>query len=429
MGTSRNRIGTWFLLGALAGFLLVSFQPWIPLSSVILLPGLSLKRLLSAFFDAALVGALADWFAVTALFRDPLGLHLSHTDILAKNKDSIAEAVPRFLASFVSADRISGELARVDFSAKFEGALASEAFRAELDRLFRGRVSTWLAAYAIGMGAKIENLRALVRDLLAFIAESVDPAPAVSGLLAWAGREAFDERVFEGLADLIRSEMGKNRVKLAAAITPIVKRNAGWKGLFIGRGTMEELIRGIEEELGAISSDRRHELRVFVMSSISRYAESLAKGEGEAALHRERLRQGMKDALRDEGFARGLADFVADLLGRLGLDIGNPSSRFIEGLGRLEDGIVSQLHNDADIRLRFNATVAGILTNIIVKGQFVPNLSGYLAGLLKATDPRDFVKRIEDSVWNDLQYIRVNGAVVGGIVGLLLAVFSVIVPA
>ena len=57
MGASRNRIGTYFLVGALAGFLFISFQPWIPFGAVRIVRDLSLKDLLAAFFDAALVGA------------------------------------------------------------------------------------------------------------------------------------------------------------------------------------------------------------------------------------------------------------------------------------------------------------------------------------------------------------------------------------
>ena len=120
MIAGRNRIGIISLGAAFAGFLLVTFQPWLALDSVWLFRGLSLRGLLSAFFDASLVGALADWFAVTALFRSPLGIRLPHTDILARNKDAIAEAVPRFLTSFVSEERIAEQLGTIDFGDKVE---------------------------------------------------------------------------------------------------------------------------------------------------------------------------------------------------------------------------------------------------------------------------------------------------------------------
>ena len=124
MMKQRNRIGVISLVGALAGFLFVMFQPWIALDRLMILRSLSLKGLLAAFFNASLVGALADWFAVSALFTSPLGIKLPHTDILARNKDAIAEAVPRFLTSFVSEEKIVVELGKVDFAAKVEALVA-----------------------------------------------------------------------------------------------------------------------------------------------------------------------------------------------------------------------------------------------------------------------------------------------------------------
>ena len=152
MTKKRNRIGAISLTIAAVGFLLVSFQPWLRLDSVILFSGLTLKHLLAAFFDAALVGSLADWFAVSALFRDPLGIRLPHTNILAKNKDAIAEAVPRFITLFVSDDRIAVELKRLDFAAKIEEALSGGGLRAELHEFLSSRASAFLRGYAGGEG-------------------------------------------------------------------------------------------------------------------------------------------------------------------------------------------------------------------------------------------------------------------------------------
>ena len=429
MGASRNRIGTYFLIGALAGFLFVSFQPWIPLGSVILFQGLSLKRLLAAFFDAALVGALADWFAVTALFRSPLGVKLPHTNILAKNKDAIAEAVPRFLSGFVSDERIRVELGNFDYASRLEGLLDSGGVRESLHGYLRTKLSLWLSGCATGPENRIVPIRDTVADLCSFASENLDPGPAFAGLIRWAHDEGFDDRVISGIADVLRSEIGKNRAYLAAAITPIVKRNAGWKGLFIGKGTMEELLRGIEEELASLSSDRNHELRAFLVKSLTRYADTLAGDIADPAGDRETFAQGVRDALRDPSFTRGLADFVADLLRRLGLDLSGDRSRFIEGLSHLEDGLIDRLGQDALFRERVNEGLGSLLASLITRIRLVDSLSDYMAGLLKATDAREFVDRIEDSVWNDLQYIRVNGAVVGGLVGLILSVLSAFFPA
>jgi uncharacterized membrane-anchored protein YjiN (DUF445 family) len=428
MTKKRNRIGAVSLSIAAAGFLLVSFQPWLRLDSIILIPGLTLKHLLAAFFDAALVGSLADWFAVSALFRDPLGVKLPHTNILAKNKDSIAEAVPRFITLFVSDDRIAVELKRLDFGTKIEEALSGGGLRAELREFLRSRTSAFLRSYAGGESPRSEGLRNSVAKLADFAAQRMDPAASFAGILRWARQERFDERLIESLADLLRTEIGRNRYKLAASITPIVKRNAGWQGLFIGRGTIEGLLRGVEDELGELRSDRRHELRLFVVSSIERYAAQLAGDAPDPTDERGRFSTMVREALHDPGFLRGLSDSLAGLLSSLGEDLARPESGLIDGLGRIEDSFVARLGDDAEFRSRFNATLADIAAALIKRSHIVESLTDYITGLLKATDSKEFVGRVEDAVWNDLQYIRVNGAVVGGIVGLALALIGAIIP-
>ncbi|MDA8426456.1 MAG: DUF445 domain-containing protein [Treponema sp.] len=428
MTKQRNRIGAVSLAIAAGGFLVVSFQPWLRLDAVTLFHGLTLKHLLAAFFDAALVGSLADWFAVSALFRDPLGLRLPHTNILAKNKDSIAEAVPRFITLFVSDDRISEELGRLDFASKLEAALAAGGLRGELHDFLRSRASAFLLGYRGSEGGRSESLREAVAKLAEFAAERTDFAAAFAGILRWAREERFDERLVEALADLLRTEIGRNRFKLAASITPIVKRNAGWQGLFIGRGTIEGLLRGVEDELGELRSDRRHELRLFLVSSLERYASQLAGEAPDPSDERGRFSSMVRDALRDPGFLRGLSGSLAGLLGSLGEDLASPDSGFMGGLGRMEDSLAARLGGDAEFRARFNRALAGAVAALIARSRIVDSLTDYITGLLKATDSKEFVGRVEDAVWNDLQYIRVNGAVVGGIVGLLLALLGAIVP-
>ncbi|HUJ75155.1 MAG TPA: DUF445 family protein, partial [bacterium] len=194
--TRRNRVGLISLGIAAAGFLFVTFQPWLPLDRLVIFRGLTVRGLLSAFFDASLVGALADWFAITALFRSPLGIRLPHTDILARNQEAIAEAVPRFLGSFVKEDTIARELAGVDFAGNVERLVADPGARGELNDLLRSRLAALLSAAIRNGGEPSEGFAAGVREVLGLVGERVDPAPAVSSLIQWAHREGVDQRLF-----------------------------------------------------------------------------------------------------------------------------------------------------------------------------------------------------------------------------------------
>ncbi len=76
----------------------------------------------------------------------------------------------------------------------------------------------------------------------------------------------------------------------------------------------------------------------------------------------------------------------------------------------------------------FNRGVAGLISSLLARSDLIEGVTGYLAELLKNTDEREFVSRVEGAVWNDLQYIRVNGAVVGGLVGVVLANVQGVAP-
>jgi uncharacterized membrane-anchored protein YjiN (DUF445 family) len=425
---SRNRIGSLSLIGALVGFLLVTFQPWLPLDRILLFHGLSLKGLLSAFFDASLVGALADWFAIAALFRDPLGVRLPHTNILAKNKDAIAEAVPRFLTSFVSEDRIASELGSVDFAGKVEKLIQGGAAREEVNEFLRSRLSALIAGYGGAAGSRGQGTRVLVREVLQLAGDKVDMAGVFSSALGWARREGLDSRIIEGVTEFLRVQIGRNIARLAGTITPILKRNAGWQGIFVGQGTVERLLQGVQSELAQVRSNPRHELRRFLVETLDGYAARLAGQASDPGGDRVRFQQSVRDFLQSESFQSGCVDFLDDLLRRLGSDLGRSPSGFVEGLARVEHVLEVQLRSNPEFRKSFNRSATALLSGAITKSRLIEGLTGYLATILKNTDQREFVARIEDAVWNDLQYIRVNGAVVGALVGLVLAVISAFFP-
>ncbi len=428
----RNRLGSIFLFAAIAGLLAVEFQPWIPLASVALHGGLSLKGLLEAFFEASLAGAFADWFAVSALFKDPLGIPLPHTNILAKNKDAIADAVPRFLTGFVSQDAIREELAKIDFATKAAELLSGGSTRDELHSFLKSQVAGLLAAYGGGDESKAAALRRFVDEALAFASERVDASSGASALFAWARRERFDQRALEAVAERARDEIGRNRKRLVALLTPMIKRNAGWQGLFIGSGTVERFLAGIQEELSEIKADKTNEFRLFVLSSIAAYAAKLAtsKPGSEAGagptVERRSLEKAFQDVLASEEFRGGFALFASRLLGRLGEDLSGGGGWLLPVLERAEESLAERLLSDTKLRERLDSLAASLIGGVIERGRVIEGVTEYLAGLLRSTDEAYFVARIEESVWNDLQYIRVNGAVVGGLVGLAIAAIKAI---
>jgi uncharacterized membrane-anchored protein YjiN (DUF445 family) len=424
MTAGRNQIGILSLAAAFVGFLFVTFQPWLALEHVRLFGSLSLRTLLVAFFDASLVGALADWFAVSALFKNPLGIRLPHTDILARNKDAIAEAVPRFLTSFVSEERIASELQGVDFAGKVVSLLEKGADRDGINDFLRARL-TALLANVMGPGDEpSQSFTEVVREIIAFAGERIDPAPAAGALIRWGEKEGVTEKLIEGAVEALRAGIGENAELLADTITPLVKKNAGWQGIFVGRGTVERLLRGAQEELVRVKADPGHGLRVLLTSRLKDLSSRLSGESADPDSVRERLRASFQMVVDDPSTASRAAGVLASVLRRLRAAVQAEGAGFVQGVQRVEEVFTTQLKSSVEFRSSFNRGAAGLVSSLIARSGLIEGVTGYLAGLLKNTDEREFVGRIEDAVWNDLQYIRVNGAVVGGIVGIILAVIS-----
>ncbi len=421
---SRKKIGGISLALAVSGFIIVQFQPWIDLEALIVFGGLTIKGLLAAFFEASTVGALADWFAVTALFKNPLGIRLPHTDILAKNKNAIADAVPRFLSGFVSREAIGTELGRVDFAAKIAQFLEGAICNGEIGGAVRRRVSDLIKSYGGTEDRRQETLRSFAAGVLGFLAQKIDAPKTVAALLRWARSERYDETILDTIAESLRDGIGRNRVKLIRILTPILKENAGWQGLFMGAGTVERVLTGVQNALTEIKNDKTNEARRFILQAVSEAAARLAGEAPDPAGDRAKLEAAFATALADEGLRKALGRLAGRLLSSLGEDLLSPDSVAADAMERIERALISRIRDDQALHADLNALVASILCRVIEQGRIVEGLTDYLAGLLRSTDERMFVRRVEDAVWNDLQYIRVNGAVVGGLVGLIIALLK-----
>jgi uncharacterized membrane-anchored protein YjiN (DUF445 family) len=315
MSKPRNRWGTIFLVLAAAGAVFFWLQPWWHADAV---------RYFRAFFEAGLAGALADWFAVTALFKKPLGIPLPHTDLLVRRKDALAEALPRFLGTFLEPGRLYPVLRELDWAGLILNRWDPEA----LDELFT------------------QGVRA------------AEGSPS---------RAQWEERVVAVGAELLHRELTRHKDELVGPVTEVIKRNAGWKGLFVSRDTVDDAIAGFLDELGGI--------RARPDSPLGR---TLVKA----------LRNSWPQA-------------VAEL----------KPSRWTGDLWR-------RLEADPEFRAAFNRRAGDLAVTVWEKSGAAGAITGSLGYLLAQTDARSLADRIADAVANDLQYIRVNGAVVGGLAGL-----------
>ena len=361
---------------------------------------------LRAFAEAAMVGGLADWFAVTALFRHPLGLPIPHTAIVPKRKDAIGRALAGFLHDhFLERAAIERRLATLDPAARLGRWLRqpdnSRALSSDL-----ARALSWLLASHDGSA-----LRAAVSTGSAEVLGRVRTGPVLAAVVRMLGTGAHAQALLDELVRVAGAQLEANKERIRARIH---EHSPWWLPKFIDEEIYDRLVREGERILGEISANPAHEARQQLVDRLDSLAATLADDAGledrGRALRAEFLAH---PAVRAYG-----ADLALALKGWLHASLMQPESELRTGLERELIAIGQLLAEDRgaqqvlDTRLRELAVY-------LVEAYRRP-LSEVVSSTIAEWDPPAAAQRLELYLGRDLQFIRVNGTLVGGLVGVVI---------
>jgi len=413
----RNHVGTVSLLVAVAGA---------AASRAAIASGVAdgvWLRIVAAGFEAAMVGGFADWFAVTALFRHPLGLPIPHTAIIPTRRAKIIEGIVTMVE---------------------EDWLSPEVIGARLARMSPGDVIIeWLRdpAHLERVGAPLRDvLRGVARmltedEVVAFVERGLQrqvrdlPVDATTGrwlarAVASEGADAAFTAVATSLANLAE------RPRTAAELHWWLDRSAhalraGGKRFVpfmlrrkvVQRKIVEAACDYAAAELRSAAQQSDHPLRRLVLDALGRFADRLAAGEAEALAQAERLRAAVVESLEAGTLVR---DTLARLRAQLEDELADPHGSLAALVDRtLHAGILEALE-DAERRAAFDRWIRATAQDLIARHHDQIGLT--VRESLEALETGALVAQIEARVGADLQFIRLNGAVVGGLVGVALAV-------
>jgi uncharacterized membrane-anchored protein YjiN (DUF445 family) len=415
--TRRNRVGSASLAVAVAG----AVGTHVALASGPL-AGAPWLAVVAAGFEAAVVGGLADWFAVTALFRHPLGLPIPHTAIIPTRRAKLTEGI----------------VATVE-----EDWLSPEVIGTRLDRL---APSAWVAEW-LGDPTHVARLGAPLRDLLRALARTLTeeevtgfvdqairrqlrdlPVDAAAG--RWLARALASESAAPAFATLATSLANlAERPRTAAELHWWLDRSARTlrrtgrrlvpfvlRRKVVQRMIVEAACGYAAAELRGAAGDPEHPLRRLVQGGIARFADRLAGGDADALGQATRLRDTLVESLEAGPVVR---DTLARLRAQLEQDLGDPASALSRLVDRRLASGVLELLDDAGRRATFDRWVRATAQELLRRHHHQIGLT--VRENLDRLDTADLVARIEERVGPDLQFIRLNGAVVGGLVGLGLA--------
>jgi uncharacterized membrane-anchored protein YjiN (DUF445 family) len=366
-----------------------------------------------AFAEAGLVGGIADWFAVTALFRHPLGVPVPHTAIIPRNKDRIGDALALFLKdNFLTPSVVARRMGGLDIAGAIGRFLSQPPGHGRLreggSRLLADILEALDQERLGGMvkGALAERMRRV--EIAPLLGQTLEAAitderhmPMVDGIVTWAGR------TLDANEDLIRN---------------MVHQRAGW--ILRMAGLDEKLADAIVDGLRRLTIDMavdpHHPLRAKAEEGLARLA---------AGLRSDPELQARVEAWKNEAIENpAVADWMGGLWekSRAGLLKGarDPEAalagKFGEALRQLGETLQQEPRLKAAINQFARRATVGVVASY---GDGIVTL---VSDTVRAWDARTISDRLEGAVGRDLQYIRINGTLVGGLVGLLIHTIEVL---
>ena len=358
-----------------------------------------------AGLEASMVGALADWFAVVALFRRPLGLPIPHTAVVVERKDQFGRTLAEFFReNFLSGPALAERIHASDAVAR-AGAWAAE--RANAETLARH-----VARHA---GELVDRSGDDAARVIVNEARRLATAAPVAGVLAGAlrtfsGMEALDDAI-DRTIDVARITLDDHRDELA---DHFLRERPWWLPDAAQRRIFDHLLERVEVSLDEVRTDRTHPLRRSVRTQLAAVADRI---EVDPAL-RDRIERWKASMIADERVGDALTELVESSIRRLRVELREPGSPLEEQLVDGVQDLARRVRDEPEMRAR----IEGSLENAVNRATAVlgDDIDALITGTIARWDADRTADQLELLLGPDLQFIRINGTVVGGLAGLLI---------
>jgi uncharacterized membrane-anchored protein YjiN (DUF445 family) len=370
-----------------------------------LLPATGWLRLVRAMAEAGMVGGLADWFAVTALFRHPLGLPIPHTALLPSNQARAARNVGRF------------------FDTHFlEPAQLEARIRAIGPSRF---IADWLR--------RPENATLIARELTGLLATLLrqDPPPRALArgrrwLRAQAAELGSDTAIAGGVADLVKAGMrggvldevlalvaGTIEANRDTATRLVHERSRWWIAASVDREVAHLVVSGVLSVLDELRA-KDSGLRQGFEAAFEQMVDALA---AEGALERA-VAEARRHMIRSGAFDAALAALTEEVRARTTARLADDPDALVAALSEVIRTFAGRALASPEARAALDARIAAVAGRVI--GEARPAIAAYVTDVIAGWEPEELNARFEAEIGPDLQYIRINGAVLGALIGGVL---------
>ena len=362
--------------------------------------------------EASMVGAMADWFAVTALFRHPMGLPIPHTAIVASRKDRIGRSLGNFVGNnFLSRDVIARQLTGMHLGERAARWLNEPEHQARVARAIAGGVAR--AAESIPN----EELQSTVHETLVTQLRKAHVAPLLGDLLALATTDDRHQEMLDKLVALVARIVHDNKELIRVRIA---EESPWWVPGAVDDKVYQKIVAGIERTLEQVAADEAHPLREQFDQALRGFVEKLHNSPETIA---------RAEAMKEKLLAHPAVEELSDALLRAAqgslAKYAGPDAPSPEPLERALGGIAERALANPDFLRDIDEAAERVVLGVV--DQYRPEVAELIAKTVEGWDATDASRKIEVQIGRDLQFIRINGTLVGGLVGLILYVISVLV--
>jgi uncharacterized membrane-anchored protein YjiN (DUF445 family) len=371
---------------------------------------------LRAMAEAAMIGGLADWFAVTALFRHPMGIPIPHTAIIPARKDRVARTLGAFVQhNFLTREVIHARLANVHIGERIARWIAKPE---------NARTIARQTASALSAGAQVlkdDDVQELIDHALEERIRRARIAPIAGKLLSVVTEDNRHQELLDEAIALIARSVEQNHDLIRDRVQ---RESPWWVPTAVDEKIFEKIVRSIERTLGEIRDDPQHPLRERFDTALKRFIDNLQHSP-ETLARAEELKAELLDA---EAVRRFSASLWVDAKAALVRFAENAEATSKEG-GTIERALTSfgeAVLADPALMQRVDEFVIDIAAQMVERYQ--REIADLITHTVQNWDADVTTRRIELAIGRDLQYIRINGTLVGALAGLLIYSISRLLP-
>jgi uncharacterized membrane-anchored protein YjiN (DUF445 family) len=361
---------------------------------------------IQATAEASMVGGLADWFAVTALFRHPLGLPIPHTAIIPRKKDQIGEGLAGFVSDyFLTEDVITERIAAAQVPQRVGAWLAvpqhADQVADELGRAIRGMAEV----------LHDDELRNTVAAFADRTIRELDLAPVLARVIDAVCDSGQHQRMLTAALRGTMRFLDENR---AVFRERLAQESPAWVPDWVDDKVFVRAFSAVQSFLADLTLDSGHELRGTFEQQLRGFAERLRTDPAQAA----RVEQAKLQLLEHPTVREWLNSLWTRAKQLVLAEAGDPGSQLRKSVAQLTIRAGETLRDDRAAGAKAEEVLLRVAGHVV--SNYGTDLAAVISSTVQRWDTRETSRRLELQVGRDLQFIRINGTVVGALAGLLI---------